>query len=327
MTPPVRGSRVLVVGDVNVDIVLTGLPRMPQAEQEMLAAGMHTVVGGQAGTIARALARLGEDVDFVGRVGADDFGARARGALADAGVDTRGLVVDRSLPTGATVVLSAGTERAYATFPGCLAAVRASDVAPELLPGARHLHVGSYFLLSALRPEVGGLFLEARRRGLTTSLDPGWDPAGAWAQDILAVLPLVDVFLPNRAEAMAMTGAKSVDEALAALRGNGRTVVVKMGADGCLAARGEETLFCPAFAVDALDVTSAGDIFNAGFLHGFLRGWSLEESLRFAGACGALSVSRPGSSGMVSGAGQVEQFLDARGSEACARRIQNGGGR
>jgi sugar/nucleoside kinase (ribokinase family) len=309
------GKRVLVVGDVNIDIILTGLPGMPVAEQEMLARGMETVVGGQAGTIARALARLGQEVDFVGRVGNDDRGAQACRALSDAGIDTRGIVIDPSLPTGATVVLSTGTERGFATFPGCLAAMKAADVTPALLSRAAHLHVGSFFLLSALRPDVGGLLGEARRRGLTTSLDPGWDPRVEWADDIRAVLPLVDVFLPNAAEAMAISGMGSPEKALAELHRGAAAVVVKMGAQGCIACNTKEALRCPAFAVEARDVTSAGDIFNAGFLHGFLEGWGLAESLRFADACGALAVCRPGSAGIVTGVRQVEQFLAERGKE------------
>jgi sugar/nucleoside kinase (ribokinase family) len=319
------GKRVLVVGDVNMDIILTGLPSMPIAEREILARGMETIVGGQAGTIARALARLGREVTFAGRVGDDDFGAQARRALAEAGVDTGGVVVDRSQRTGATVVLSAGTERGYATFPGCLAEVKVSDVTPALLSRAEHLHVGSFFLLTALRPDLPALLGDARRQGLTTSLDPGWDPSGEWAEDLRGVLPLVDVFLPNAAEAMAITATKSPEEALAALHRGARTVVVKMGAQGCIACNEKEALRCPAFPVDVLDVTSAGDIFNAGFLHGFLDGWSLAESLRFAAACGALSVCRPGSDGMLTDARQVEQFLAERGREIRVREISSGG--
>jgi sugar/nucleoside kinase (ribokinase family) len=318
-------KKVLAVGDVNIDIILTGLTGMPSAEQEVLARGMQTVVGGQAGTLARALARLGWDVSFAGRVGDDEPGRRARAALQDAGVDTAGLIVDTSLPTGATVVLSAGTERAYATFPGCLAAVSAADVGPALLSAAGHVHVGSPFLLPGLQPGLAGLLAEAHRRGLTTSLDPGWDPGGRWEDGLREVLPHVDVFLPNSAEAAAITGIDEPEGALAALRRRAGTVVIKMGREGCLAADGTGAVRCAGFAVQALDVTSAGDIFNAGFLHGFLCGWDLAASARFAGACGALSVSRPGSAGMVTGAAQVREFLGQREHEARVSAISTGG--
>ena len=302
--PSVR-KRILAVGDVNIDIVFTGLAGMPVPEQETLAQGMDIVVGGQAGTTARAMARLGWDVTFAGRVGDDDFGRQARHALVAAGVDIGGLVVDPALRTGATVVLSTGTRRAFATFPGSIAEVRLSDVTPALLSGADHLHVGSFFLLTALRQDMPELLQEARRRGLTTSMDPGWDPRRKWGKDLRAMLSSVDVFLPNEAEAMAITSARTPEKALAALSGDARTVVVKRGAEGCLAGNGKTALRCPAFKVKAVDVTSAGDIFNAGFLHGSLHGWGLEESMRFAGACGAISVCRAGSAGIMTGVEQV----------------------
>ena len=98
---------------------------------------------------------------------------------------------------------------------------------------------------------------------------------------------------------MAITRMQSPEKALAELHRGAATVVVKMGAEGCIACNGKDALRCPGFAVEALDVTGAGDNFNAGFLHGFLAGWSLAESLRFAGACGAISVCRPGGAGLV----------------------------
>lgn len=304
------GKRVLAVGDVNIDLVFTGLERIPSAEQETLAHGLEFIVGGQTGTVARALSRLGLAVSFVGRVGDDEYGRTAVHALQAAGVSVSGVVVDPALRTGTTVVLSAGTQRTYITFPGSAARARRSDVTAEELSGADHLHVGSYYLQSALRPELPDLFREAKRRGLSTSLDPGWDPSREWGQDIQAVLPHVDVFLPNETEAMAITGAKTPEEALEALIGGGKTAVIKMGAAGCIAAGGGEACRCPAFRVQVVDVTSAGDIFNAGLLYGFLNGWSLAESTRFASACGAIAVTRAGSGGIVTGVEQVQEFLN-----------------
>jgi len=307
-------NRVLTVGEVNIDIILSGLTRIPLAEQEALARGLDIVVGGQTGTIARALARLGLEVAFVGRVGDDDYGRRAVQALAGAGVDVSGLVVDPALRTGATVVLSTGAERAFATFMGSISEVRRSDVTPGHLARADHLHLGSYYLQRALRPEVLDLFREAKRCGLTTSTDPGWDTFDKWGQDILDVLRYADVFLPNQVEAMTIAQAATPEDALDRLANYAATVVVKMGGAGCLVARGAERLHCPAFQVPVVDVTSAGDVFNAGFLYGFLSGWSLGDSARFANACGALAVSCVGSSGIMSSLEEVRAFLHARGS-------------
>jgi len=304
-------KRVLAVGDVNLDLLFTGLESIPGAEQEVLAGGLEAVVGGQTGTVARALSRLGLAVSFAGRVGDDEHGQAAVRALREAGVDVSGVIVDPAFATGTTAVLSTGRQRCYVTFPGAAARARRSDVTGEQLSGADHLHVGSYYLQEALRPDMPDLFREARRKGLTTSLDPGWDPSRRWGADIREVLPFVDVFLPNQAEAASITGTDTPEQALQALAGAGRTVVVKTGASGCVAAAGGRVRRLPAFPVRVVDVTSAGDVFDAGFLYGFLQGWGLAESMRFAAACGAIAVSRPGSAGVMTGLEEVQAFLAA----------------
>jgi len=321
-------KRVLAVGDVNLDLLLTGLDRLPAAEEELLARGLEFLVGGQTGTVARALARLGLAVRFVGRVGDDYYGRLALRELSAAGVDASQAVADPALRTGVTVVLSTGAQRAYATYAGSAAEARRSDVTAESLAWADHLHVGSYYLQTALRPQLPGLLQEARIQGRTTSLDPGWDPSGKWGQEIRDLLPHVDLFLPNQAEAAAITGEQAPQKALAALAAlgpPGAAVVIKMGAAGCLAGNRAETWSCPAFRVGVVDVTSAGDVFDAGFLCGFLDGWSLPETARFAGACGALAVQSPGSGGIVAGMRQVRDFLAGRQEEAIPRKLLPGG--
>jgi sugar/nucleoside kinase (ribokinase family) len=305
-------ERVLAVGDINADLLLMGLDRLPVAEQEVLASDMAVLIGGQTGTVARTLARLGRPVCFVGRVGDDEYGRAALHSLRAEGVDCRGVVVDPAVRTGLTVVLSTGAQRAYATYAGCAAQTRRGDVTAEQLDSARHLHVGSYYLQKALRPALPGLFREARSRGLTTSLDPGWDPAGEWGPEIRELLGEVDVFLPNEAEAAAIAATRDPETALRALVGRGRIVVLKMGDAGCVASDGNLTLRCPAFQVPVADVTSAGDVFDAGFLHAHLSGWDLARSLRFASACGAIAVSRPGTGGIVTGTAQVLEFLGGK---------------
>lgn len=302
-------KRVLAVGDVNVDIVFTGLNRIPVSEQESLALGLETLVGGQTGTTARAICALGLAVTFVGRVGDDDYGHKAINELSQSGIDISGVLIDPSLKTGVTVVLSTGKERAFATYLGSISEVRRGDVKPEFISNAHHLHVGSYYLQETLRPDMLDLFQEAKKQGLTTSIDPGWDPFSEWGNDIFEVLRYVDVFLPNEVEAMCITGAEAPRKALDILATFASTVVIKMGARGCLAGNEKHALHCLGFKVPVMDVTSAGDIFNAGFLYGFLHGWSLEESAIFANACGAVSISKVGSAGIITSLTEVRDFL------------------
>jgi sugar/nucleoside kinase (ribokinase family) len=308
--------RVVTVGDANPDIIFTGLTNMPVAEQDTMASGLEVVLGGQTATIARALVRLGMEVTFVGRVGDDYYGRWAVDQLRADGVNTSGILIDPDLRTGATVALSTGKERAFATYLGSIAEIRRSDITREILAGADHMHVGSYFLQRKLHPEILYLFREAKENGLTTSVDPGWDNFMEWDAGILEVLHYVDVFLPNLVEAKQITGAESVEAALEMLAQRAEIVVVKMGGEGCQIRRREEHYRVPAFEVPVVDVTSAGDVFNAGFLCGFLAGWDLERAARFANACGAMAVSEVGSAGIVSSIAKVEEFLACRAPES-----------
>jgi sugar/nucleoside kinase (ribokinase family) len=301
----------LAVGDVNADLILTGLSALPQSERESLATGFEVVIGGQTATTARALSNLGLNVTFVGRVGDDTYGRKAIEQLEQDGVDPSGIIFDPGLKTGITVVLSTGSERAYATFLGSIGETRRSDIDSELLHGANHIHVGSYYLQNSLRPELAQLFREAKEAGLTTSLDPGWDPSNEWSKDLFDVLSLVDVFLPNENEAMAISRTDTALEALQILGEYAQAIVIKLGAKGCIARDEVKTSQCRAFEVPVVDVTSAGDCFNAGFIYTFLHKWGLDEATRFANACGAIAVTKAGSAGITSSHREVESLLES----------------
>src|SRR2546423_879154 len=152
------------------------------------------------------------------------------------------------------------------------------------------LRVSSFFLQRALRPGLKSLLARARENGLTTSVDPGFDPYETWGKDLIDTLNEVDVFLPNEVELAAISGEKNPTEALRSLE-NGRTfTIAKLGANGCIAMDRGEILRVPAFPVTPLDTTGAGDTFNAGFLHAWLSGSDLRYAMRFGAACGALST-------------------------------------
>ena len=306
-----QARRVLVVGEINVDLVLKGLHAEPAPGQEVLADDFLMTPGSSSMICAMGLARLGNAVTFHGKLGDDAWGRYCRDALSGAGIDVASLCPDASLRTGVTVSLSTPRDRALVTFPGAIAALRADEVSDELLRGATHLHVSSFYLQKALRPGIRALFARARAIGLTTSLDPGFDPDRDWGDDLRGVLTEVDLFLPNEEELRALTGSDDVREALASLD-NGRTrIVVKRGRQGCAALQDGVWLDAPAFAVDAVDSTGAGDSFDAGFLHAWLRGLPLRECMRWGSACGSLSTRGIGGTTRQATAAEAEALLAA----------------
>ena len=287
---------VLVVGDLNPDLLLSGdvVPRFDQSEQLLTSAEL--ILGGSAGIVAHAFARLGVPVALAAVVGDDAFGALAREWLAAAGVDVGPVRVHPQLPTGLTVVLGLPDTRTMLTLPGAMGALTAADVGDDVLAGVRHVHATSFYLQPALAAGLGGLFGRARALGATTSLDTNADPAGAWA-GLAGVLPVTDVLLPNRAEALGIAGLGGDDVVAAAeaIAARGPLVVVKDGAAGAVAvAPAGDVVRAPGVPVDAVETTGAGDTFDAAFVTARLRGLSLGECLAVACRAGALSTRAAG---------------------------------
>jgi ribokinase len=294
---PDRG-RVLVVGDANPDLVLRGdvVPRFGQAEQLLDDAAL--VIGGSAAITAHALARLDRPVSLAAALGADAFGDRLRAELTAAGVDVGALRVRPDRPTGLSVILSRGDDRAILTLPGAVPTLSAADVATAIAAlrpaGLRHVHVSSLFLQPGLAADLPDLLAAARRAGLTVSLDTNDDPAGTW-HTADALLPTVDVLLPNRAEALALARHTDVREAAAVLAGRGPLVVVKDGGRGAFAVTPEGGhVAVPGVVCEVVDTTGAGDTFNAAFLDAWLDGRTVEAALRRAVRAGACSVGAAG---------------------------------
>jgi sugar/nucleoside kinase (ribokinase family) len=300
---------ILVAGELNIDYILSGVDELPVHGGEILASGFLQTPGSSSMICAMGLARLGNPVRFAGRTGRDERGDACVTALAEAGIDTQGIVRDDALATGATVVLSGQRDRALVTFPGAIATLKAENIDHAVLAGTGHLHVSSYFLQAGMQPGLVALFERARQAGVTTSLDPGFDPAQAWMGDWQALLSRVDVFLPNEVEACAIAGHGDAIEALHALSRHGARVVIKRGAAGCITLDEDAVVQVPAFVSTVIDTTGAGDSFDAGFLHAWLRGMDLVQALRWASACGSLSTRGMGGTTAQATPGEVRVLL------------------
>jgi sugar/nucleoside kinase (ribokinase family) len=285
--------RILVAGELNADAVFTGVRSFPQPGREVLAEDFSMELGSSSAICAAGLARLGNAVSFITKVGPDLMGRFCLDQLQRLGIDASPAIVDAALKTGVTVAISA-TDRALLTYCGAISELSAGDVPLELLQSCRHLHVSSYFLQRGLRPGMAELFATARRLGLTTSLDPGYDPAERWSVDIVELLANVDVFLPNEVELAALTGSTNLEEGLRALDNGHTLTVVKLGKNGCAALQPGVLLEVPAISVIPVDTTGAGDSFNAGFLHAWLHGLPLNDCLCCGVICGGLSTQAPG---------------------------------
>ncbi len=286
----------LVLGDCNPDLVLSGGDVVPAFGQvERIVDEATLVIGGSGAIAACGAARLGLRVALVGVVGDDAFGRFMRETLADRGVENTGIAVDPHRPTGVSVVLARGADRAILTAAGTIACLSAVLVDERTVQEARHVHVSSYFLQRRLRPDLPELLAGARAAGTTTSIDPNWDPDEEWDGGLRTALPYADILFVNAEEARRIAGSPDVEVAAGQLAELGPLVVVKLGAGGALAVSpGQEVIRTAAPRVEVVDTVGAGDSFDAGFLSGVLAGRAVEESLALACACGSLSTTAAG---------------------------------
>lgn len=299
------------MGELNPDFILSGLSGSgPVLGTEQQATGYQLVLGSATALCTVALARLGMRTAMVARVGDDEYGRLCLGWLAREGVDASGVIIDPHVATGLTVALAYPADRMLLTVPGTMPVLTAADLPVGLLDRARHLHVSSYFLQTGLQTGLPALLQIARQRGLTTSLDTGWDPAGAWmGPGLRAALAHIDVFLPNENELAALGGSRDLGQAAATILAAGAArVVVKRGPAGATMYDGRTSVEVAGFEMAAVDTTGAGDNFNGGFLFGFLCGWPAKRCLRLGNACGALSVRAVGGVGGYTGLANVEAF-------------------
>jgi ribokinase len=294
-----RPLDVCCAADLCVDLIMSGdvVPRFHQVEQ--LVEDYVLEIGGSATIFAGQFVKLGGRAGLVGAVGDDAFGAVVLAKLEQLGIDHRRVKPQAALKTGLGVALARPDgDRAILTYLGSIDGVGPADLDEALLSTCRHWHIASYFLLNRLRGHWQGWLERCGEAGMSTSLDPNWDPSGRW-EGVLALLPHIDVFLPNEAEARAVSGEADLITAGRRLADQGPLVVIKCGRQGAM-------VFVPGIsdvirstdeagqALRIADTVGAGDNFDAGFIRGWLLRWTTEECLQLAHRCARASLAAAG---------------------------------
>jgi sugar/nucleoside kinase (ribokinase family) len=289
MSPPFD---ILVAGEINPDLILTGNVKPEFDQVEKLVDSAALTIGSSSAIFSCGAARLGLKVAFIGVCGEDVFGRFMLDEMQKRNVDVRNIIINEG-QTGLSVILVSGVDRAILTHPGLIAALQASDIPDALLRQTRHLHVASYFLQTKLQPGLPSLFQRARKLGVTTSLDTNYDPSEKWI-GFDELLSVTNVFLPNEKEAVSLSGKANVDLAVDELGLRVETLAVKLGAEGAIGANISQKVRVASIPVKVMDTVGAGDSFNAGFLYGYLHEWKLAKALRLGCVCGALSTQKAG---------------------------------
>jgi sugar/nucleoside kinase (ribokinase family) len=302
---------VSVIGELNLDLILYGLPQNLVLEREHLAKDLSITLGSSSAIFAHNLAYLSNRVGFSSCIGDDPFGEICVQRLSASGVDVSHVRKLKGKTTGLTVILPQRKERYILTYPGAMYEMTTKELDQSFVFNAKHLHLSSYFLQKGIRPNLIEIFRKAKEAGLTTSLDTNDDPEDRWSGDIQLLLRYVDILLPNERELCKLAQTDDLEKAAESLSQKVRILVIKRGSQGAMARVGKEKYSAFPPVVDVVDPVGAGDTFDAGFVHQFIRGAKVEDCLKFANIAGALSVTR---------AGGTEAFRDSEHRGAFLRK-------
>jgi sugar/nucleoside kinase (ribokinase family) len=296
-------QQIHVLGDLNLDIILSGLGVYPSLGEEILAQNCVMKPGGSAANVALMLALNGCPVRLFAQVGDDVQGRFVLQGLRAYGVDTGTISLSKEHNTGLTVSLTFPSDRMYVTYPGTVQTATSSSLMNGYIKPASHLHLTSYFLQAALRRDVGNILKRAKAAGMSTSLDPGGDTgdearseAGGEgnSSDLMKCLRFIDYIMPSSDEICALTGRDELLAAVEAFPEEAKTVVVKAGSLGAVTRYHGKIREHPAMAVDVVDTTCAGDCFDAGFIYGLFKGETFQKAVETGLQFGAQAVSTLG---------------------------------
>lgn len=298
-------SNVLVIGSLNADLVVKS-PRFPQPGETISGDDLQIIPGGKGANQAVAAARQGVQTTMVGRVGSDSFGPFLVDNLKSNHVDTSHVLKTDSATGTAIIVVDANGQNSIVLSPGANGIVTPADV-----DSASFSNSGLLLLqLEIPTPTVLHAAQRAHEHGLTVILNPA--PAKTLPAELLSN---VDILIPNESELALLTGLPVTDASSAEVAAKGilkqgvKTVIVTLGSKGALLVTGTQVKQVDTYKVNVVDTTAAGDAFIGGFASSLLSGKSLEDSVRYGCACGALATTKFGAQPSLPTKDEVETFI------------------
>ena len=307
----------VVAGSLNMDFVVS-VEHLPAPGETVIGQNFQMIPGGKGANQACAAGRLGGDsvrVKMIGRVGYDVFADHLKASLSAAGVDVTAVHATRAQPTGVALIwVDRQGQNSIVVASGANQELAAADV--EAMRKSLRGAAIALFQLETPLDTVEAALKVASEEGAITVLDP------APAQRLpLGLLAAVDILTPNESEALLLCGRSPARVSLGEapelaeyLRRLGpRTVIVKLGEQGCFLLNDAGSRHFPGYAVEVRDTTAAGDTFNAALAVALAEGRAIEEAIPFANAAAAISVTRLGAQASAPSRAEVEEFLATDG--------------
>lgn len=289
-------KKVLVIGELNVDLILNHIDGFPKIGTEILSSDLTLTLGSSSAIFASNLSAQGVDVSFLGMIGDDQFGSLVLDTLQKNKVNTKNIIQSKIHKTGVTVVLNYDMDRANVTYPGAMNFLSLKNLEELDLEEFNHVHISSIFLQPLINKDLVSILKLCKSKGLTTSLDPQWDPDENWILDLENTIPLLDIFLPNIQEFLAITKSVDIKQGINNFNKGYNTLAIKQGENGATVYQKEHpSIIQSAFLNENVaDCIGAGDSFDAGFIYGFIQGFPLEKCLERANIMGAANTFAAG---------------------------------
>ena len=306
---------VLSLGIFVVDVLGRPIDHFPEKGKLVLFDELEIHGGGCANNTAIALSRLGVSVGAMGKIGTDHFGDLVLRTLTENRVNTIGIQRDANVSTSFTfVAIASDGERSFCHYIGANGALSENDLNWDIIKTAKILHIAGALVMPKFDGQpMANVLKKAKTLGITTSIDTAWDATGKWLETLEPCLPFVDIFLPSLTEAEHLTGTSELSEISKFLRNYGiNTIGIKMGERGSYVSTPEEELFVPAYSVNVVDATGAGDAYVAGFLAGTVQGWDLQTTAELASATGAACVTAIGTTAGIKNLEETLKICEGR---------------
>ena len=309
---------IICLGQITADVVVNWAREIPEKGKSKFVKRIQLHNGGCACNTAIDLAKIGIDVGIIGKVGNDGFGDFLISLMESEGVKTEGIKRTPEVNTSSTVVLvDPDGERSFLHYSGANAKLKIEDINLGVIKKAKILHLAPIYLLPGLdKRSAAELLKKAKEMGLSTSLDTAWDAKNQWLDLIEPSLSYTDIFLPSFDEARMISKKESPSDVAEFFLSYGIKIVgLKMGEKGCYIRTADKEIRVPAFKVQAVDTTGAGDAFVAGFLAGMINNWDLELIGKFANAAGACCITEVGASQGVKSLEKILEFMNYQDPE------------
>jgi len=300
---------VILIGATALDIIAK-VDRFPESDEIVLAREVIRLPGGSISNIAVGLARLGLKVGFIGKVGNDDDGTFLIESLKKEKVDTSRVVISEGCTASTFIAVNKEGKRIIFALGGKALLEKPEEIPVDYLQNARCIVIGETL------PQVAkniSVYLKKHKQKQTVFYIPGGLMASRGLEYSKDIITNTHTVILNRKEIQQLVKNTSIEKGINILLDMGvMNVVLTLGKDGAIIYTKDKKIKVPAFKVDAVDTTGAGDAFSAGLIYSFIHKYPLEKALIFASACAALSTTKIGAREGLPTLEEIRDFLASR---------------